>query len=134
MTDAEPPEETEQEPRYFTAAEANALLPSVGPLVEQLRSAQERMDERHDEVMDSVPTNGGGVVHREFLDASTEATKALAALEELGIVVRDPSSGLIDFPSIRDGVEVFLCWRLGEEAVEWWHPPETGFAGRQPLP
>jgi hypothetical protein len=82
---------------------------------------------------ESIPTNGGGAVHREFLDASTQAAAALQRLEELGIVVRDPSSGLVDFPGIRDGREVFLCWRLGEEAVAWFHPPETGFAGRQPL-
>ena len=127
MTDEEKPV------RYFSAEEANALLPTVGPLVEQLRDAQAIMEERQDEVTESIPTNGGGAVHREFLDASTRASKALNELVELGIVVRDPSSGLVDFPAMRDGSEVFLCWRLGEQSVAWFHPPETGFAGRQPL-
>ncbi|MGZ4104002.1 MAG: DUF2203 family protein [Actinomycetota bacterium] len=119
--------------RHFTAAEANALLPTVATLVEALRDAQAAMEERQDEVTRSVPTNGGGAVHREFMDAATEATRALEQLQALGLVVRDPSSGLVDFPSHKDGEEVFLCWRLGEKAVEWWHPPETGFAGRQPI-
>jgi hypothetical protein len=48
-------------------------------------------------------------------------------------VLRDPRRGLVDFPSIRDGVEVYLCWQLDEQRVEWWHEPEAGFAGRQPL-
>ena len=119
--------------RYYTAEEANEVLGEVRPLVEQLHAAHAAMDERHDRVMESIPTNGGGTVHREFLDASLASTTALQALGEMGIVVRDPASGLIDFPSIRDGREVFLCWRLGEDAVAWWHPIETGFAGREPL-
>ena len=84
-------------------------------------------------VTESIPTFGGGAVHREFLDASTRASTALKEREELGLVVRDPSSRLVDFPAIREGREIFLCWRLGEEAVAWFHPPEAGFAGRQPL-
>jgi hypothetical protein len=127
MTDEEKPV------RFFSAAEANELLPTVGPLLEELKDAHSLMEERQDDVTESIPTNGGGAVHREFLDASTRAAKALSALQDLGLVVRDPSSGLVDFPALRDGTEVFLCWRLGEPAVAWFHPPETGFAGRQPL-
>jgi hypothetical protein len=123
----------EEQVTHFTAEEANALLPKVAPLVEELRDAHAIMEERQDDVTESIPTNGGGAVHRAFLDASRRAAAALQTLEELGLVVRDPSSGLVDFPGIRDGREVFLCWRLGEEAVAWFHPPETGFAGRQPL-
>ncbi len=119
--------------RHFTAEEANALLPAIGPLVEQLRDAHALMEARQDEVTESIPTNGGGVVHREFLEATTRAAKAMSELENMGLVVRDPSSGLVDFPAVRSGEEVFLCWRLGEPAVEWYHPPEAGFAGRQPL-
>ena len=127
MTDEEKPV------RHFSVEEANALLPKVAPLVEQLRDGHALMEARQDEVTESIPTNGGGAVHREFLEATTRAAKSLSELEGLGLVVRDPSSGLVDFPAVRDGQEVFLCWRLGEPAVAWFHPPETGFAGRQPL-
>jgi hypothetical protein len=53
--------------------------------------------------------------------------------EALDVVLRDPRQGLVDFPSIRDGAEVYLCWKLDEDRVEWWHAPDAGFAGRQPL-
>lgn len=119
--------------RLFTLDEAKALLPTVRPLLETLRDAHERMEERYEGVMSSIPTNGGGQVHREFLDASTSATSALEEITELGIVVRDPATGLIDFPSEREGEEILLCWRLGEDDIAWWHLPEAGFAGRQPI-
>jgi hypothetical protein len=131
VSEEEPGEE--RPVRRFTAEEANALLPAVTPLVEALRRAHAVMEERQDDVMESIPTNGGGVIHREFVDASTEAGRAIESLESLGLVVRDPSSGLVDFPAIIGGEEVFLCWRVGEASVAWWHPPETGFAGRQPI-
>jgi hypothetical protein len=119
--------------RLFTVEEANELLPKVVPQLEALRDAHEKMEELQQQVLDSVPTNGGGEAHRTYVEAARKAEAALRALNEMGIVVRDPQSGLIDFPSERDGQEVLLCWRLGEKAVGWWHPPETGFAGRQPL-
>ncbi|HVL33684.1 MAG TPA: DUF2203 domain-containing protein [Actinomycetota bacterium] len=119
--------------QFFTVEEANELLPTIEPLLEGLRDAQAVMEARQDEVMESSPTNGGGEAHREFLQASSSAARATATLEELGIVLRDPSTGLIDFHSQRDGEEVFLCWRLGEDAIAWWHPVDTGFSGRRPL-
>jgi len=59
---------------------------------------------------------------------------ATTQLDALDIVLRDPRQGLVDFPSIRDGAEVYLCWRLDEDDLAWWHLPEEGFAGRKPLP
>ena len=120
--------------RHFTLEEANATLPSVIPLVEVLRDAHVVMEKLHDQVMESVPTNGGGETHRSFIDASGEAAKAMHRLNKMGVVVRDPANGLIDFPTVREGREAFLCWKLGEGgSIGFWHPPETGFAGRQPV-
>lgn len=119
--------------RLFTAEEANELLPTVAALVEQLRDAQREMEDRHDQVTSIVAGNGGGEPGTAFLEATQTAATAIAQLEGLGTVVRDPSTGLIDFPSMRDGEVVFLCWRIGEDRVAWWHPVDTGIAGRQPL-
>lgn len=119
--------------RLYTVDEANALLPTIVPLLEGLRDAQARMAELHDHVTDSSVGNGGGSAGKDFLEASQTAGRAMAELNELEIQVRDPDSGLIDFPAERDGEEVFLCWRLGEDTVAWWHPTDSGFAGRQPL-
>lgn len=119
--------------KRFTIDEANELLPQLGAMLERLRDAQRVMSERHDEVMESTTGNGGGGAGKEFLEASQEAGRLGAEIQGLGIVVRDPETGLVDFPAEREGEEIYLCWRLGEDAVAWWHPTDTGFAGRQPL-
>jgi hypothetical protein len=119
--------------KLYSVEEANALLPTLVPLLEGLRDAQARMAELHDRVTDSVVGNGGGSAGRDFLEASQTSGRALAELNALGIQVRDPETGLIDFPAERGGEEIFLCWRLGEDSVAWWHPADSGFAGRQPL-
>lgn len=117
----------------YTPESANEMLPTVAGLVEQLRDAQSAMEQRVEAVRSSAPTNGGGEAHREFVHAARVASSAARALHDLGIQVRDPERGLIDFPSERGGEPVFLCWRLGEERVAYWHPRDTGFAGRRPL-
>jgi len=119
--------------RRYTVEEANALLPTLEPLLEALRDAQRAMAERQDAVLTSATGNGGGAAGKEFLEASQTAGRAMAEIVGHGIVVRDPEAGLIDFPAERDGEEIFLCWRLGENAVAWWHPTDSGFSGRQPL-
>ena len=81
----------------------------------------------------SAPTNGGGPVGRGYLDALDTLRREVESITALGIVLRDPESGLVDFPSLRQGQEVFLCWRVGEDQVGYWHGPEAGFSGRQPL-
>ena len=119
--------------RRYTVEEANELLPALQEMLERLRDAQRVMAERHDEVIESTTHNGGGGAGKEYLEASQEAGRVNAEIQRLDIVVRDPESGLIDFPAERDDEEIYLCWRLGEDVVAWWHPIDTGFAGRQPL-
>jgi len=119
--------------RRYTVEEANELLPALGRMLERLGDAQRVMSERHDEVMEVTTHNGGGGAGKAYLEASQEAGRVGVEIQQLGIVVRDPEAGLIDFPSEREGEEVYLCWRLGEDAVAWWHPTDTGFSGRRPL-
>ena len=119
--------------RRYTVDEANELLPALQQMLERLRGAQRVMAERHDAVIEATTHNGGGGAGKEYLEASQEAGRVNAEIQQLDIVVRDPESGLIDFPAERDGEEIYLCWRLGEDVVAWWHPIDSGFAGRQPL-
>ena len=129
--------------RLFTLEEANGALTRVRPLVEQL--VERRADllaaqARLAELVATVSGNGGGLdpEHaRGLVSAVAAAEGALAevltSLAEVGVVVRDPDAGLVDFPSEREGTPIFLCWQLGEDAVQWWHGPEDGFAGRKPI-
>jgi len=129
--------------RNFTPDEANAALAEVRPLVERMVDAKGELDlaeERRDEASRHISGNGGGIQPRELASlqeavdqAILELGKAIDAIQELGVVVKDIDTGLVDFPSVRDGEPVLLCWRLGEDEVAFWHRLEDGFAGRQPL-
>jgi hypothetical protein len=117
----------------FSVEEANAMLPVVSPTLERLRAAQAVIADTHEELVERSKSNGGGEEGKDFLEAISAAGRGIAELQEAGIVVRDPATGLIDFPSERDGEQIFLCWRLGEQRVAWWHPTTSGFADRRPL-
>jgi hypothetical protein len=121
--------------RHYSLDEANALLPKVKPVLRKLRDAKDLLvdEDAHELLSDAAPANGGGDPGRQVGEAFLEVRRLLAALQEAGIVVRDIDRGLIDFPAIRDGEEVYLCWELGEDAVAYWHDLETGYRGRQPL-
>ena len=121
--------------RHYTVEQANAALPWVAERLQQIRDALAVLEEpaqaRALEHLDTVA--GGAYPGREAAAALLAVMRAATQLEALDIVLRDPRQGLVDFPSIRDGDEVYLCWRLDEERVGWWHSPDAGFAGRQPL-
>ena len=121
--------------RHFTLVEAQQLLPQVEPMVRKLRDAGDRLSdaEAHELLSDAAPGNGGGEPGRAVGEAFVELRSLLAELKERGIVVRDVNRGLIDFPSIREDREIYLCWELGEAEIAYWHELETGYGGRRPL-
>jgi len=121
--------------RHFTRAEANAALPSLRPLLQRLRDAKDLLtdEEAHEALSDAASGNGGGEAGVQVGESFLEVQRLLAALQEAGIVLRDIDRGLVDFPAIMDGREVYLCWELGEDAVDHWHDRESGFGGREPL-
>jgi hypothetical protein len=130
-------------PRLFTHDEATAELPRVRALVERLverRAEQLAAQARIGALAARVGGNGGGIppgtpvaLAREAAAAEEAVRDTLTEIGALGVIVKDVDAGLVDFPSLRDGVPVFLCWRLGEAAIEYWHGLEEGFAGRKPL-
>jgi hypothetical protein len=121
--------------RHYTLEEANASLERVAELLEGLRSARERLGDREarEALSESAPANGGGAPGRTVSEGFLALRDALTELREREIVLRDLDRGLVDFPSMRDGEEVYLCWQEGEEQIGHWHDPDAGFAGRQPL-
>jgi hypothetical protein len=129
--------------RYFTAREANATLPYVRAIVRDVTALAADLRDRHERLARLRP-DGRGVpsqAHQEeALQAEEELERAQermreyeAELRQLGVELKDPFAGLIDFPSLREGRPVYLCWRLGEPEVAHWHELEAGFAGRQKL-
>ena len=121
--------------RHFTVDEANALLPHLEPMLRQLREARDELTdaEAHELLSEASGGNGGGEPGRQVGVAFLEVRRLLGALEESGILLRDIDRGLLDFPSLTDGREIYLCWELGEDEVGFWHELSTGYGGRQPL-
>ena len=130
-------------PRVFTPDEANAALSELRPLVEAMVEGKRALDdaqERRDDIAQRIAGNGGGIPPAELgaLEAAVEdAAKTLAGtigeIQEMGVLVKDLDTGLVDFPGKRGGQDILLCWQLGEDEVAFWHGLEDGYAGRQPL-
>jgi len=120
---------------FYSVNEANGLIPKLKPLLERIRKTQEELakDKTVAAVREKAAQNGGGLPGRQLSTLTKTLEADMRQLEEWGIVLRDPTIGLIDFLHKREGETVFLCWKLGEPRVEWWHPLETGIAGRQRL-
>ena len=129
--------------RHYTLEDAEASLPWVRDAIDTMREATvELLDARTklSALLEVIHSNGGSThdeeVHdlRSRVEKSTEALRLpLEEFEERGIIIRDLQRGLIDFPAMREGREVYLCWIYGEERIDYWHELDTGFAGRQPL-
>jgi Uncharacterized conserved protein (DUF2203) len=122
--------------RHYTVEQASAARSWVSERLDRTRRAiavlREPAVAQGMEGMDA--SVGGAFPGRRGAAASLELTLAISELQAVDVVVRDPERGLVDFPAIRDGEEVYLCWLEGEEEdVRFWHVPDAGFAGRQPL-
>ena len=120
---------------FYSVDEANGLIPKLKPLLERIRKTQEELakDKTVAAVREKAAQNGGGLPGRQLSTLTKTLDADMRQLEEWGITLRDPTIGLIDFLHKREGETVFLCWKLGEPRVEWWHPLESGIAGRQRL-
>jgi len=124
--------------KIFTVQEANALLPNVRVIVGGIQRAHRKLSTYRDEAKkasEAAEQGGGGITDGvAYAVALTNLTTQLAELETLGVQLKDFERGLVDFPSLREGRVVLLCWQLGEgDELEWWHDVDAGFAGRTPL-
>jgi hypothetical protein len=133
----------EKNRRYFTVEEANKALPLVrmilGDIVRQYRVVED-LQQRLAGVTRERRRPSNDLYTEELAQSQAELeaeesklTSYIDELKRLGVEFKGPA-GLCDFYSIMDGREVFLCWRLGEDEVSYWHDIDAGFAGRQPLP
>jgi hypothetical protein len=120
--------------RVYTVEEANAMLPDLRERLVRIRSARQTLLRTAEKIRGTVATDGGGKDGgRDYWEAKQILGAEVAHLAELEIALRDPETGLIDFPGEREGDPVFLCWRADEDHVGHWHDRSTGFSGRKPL-
>jgi hypothetical protein len=114
----------------WTVERANAALPRVGAALARVRELVAEARREREGTAGLLEGNGHPTTPR----GNEELGAAVEALTSQGIILRDLDAGLVDFPArLGDGRRYLLCWVLGEPAVEWWHWPDTGFAGRRPL-
>jgi hypothetical protein len=121
--------------RHYTLDQANAALGFVAERIERLRSARAQLDDEEARAAlgEAAPSNGGGAPGRVVSEAFLELQRSLGELQAMEIVLRDLERGLVDFPSMRDGREVYLCWEEGETEIAFWHDADAGYGGREPL-
>ena len=124
--------------KIFTLEEANALLPNVRQLLSSIQKSHKSLGRYRQETKkasDAAELGGGGIAGGvRYAEIVTTLTSHISELENLGVQLKDFERGLVDFPSLRDGRVVLLCWQMGEgDELEWWHDVDAGFAGRTPL-
>jgi hypothetical protein len=128
-------------PRYFTLDEANHALEELRPLAEQMVEYRRELVEaqgRRASLGAQVGANGGDLTPSDFAEADDELERAASSLaacieriQAAGVLIKDLDQGLLDFPALRDGEEVLLCWHVGEDDIRYWHGVEEGFGGRK---
>jgi hypothetical protein len=129
--------------RTFTAEEANEALAKVRPVAEAMvahRRALAAAQKRQAELVVTIAGNGGDLGPRDVQEAAEAIQReadgiadCVRTLDDVGVQVKSLEEGLLDFPSVREGEDVYLCWQVGEERVAFWHGIDEGFAGRKPL-
>ena len=130
--------------KYFNRSEAQELLPVITRELEQVRRGKQTIDQLEQELAQAaarIMMLGGSIPNHEELTKkraeglrlAAQLKQAIERIQAIGCVVKDLDEGLVDFPTLRDGQEVYLCWKLGEEHIAYWHGLEEGFAGRKPL-
>ncbi len=139
------PENTPRGPKLFTVVEANAVIPLLEKALSELAAfrGELRSIRKDIEVLNLIAASAGGSSNpdsaelrskrKRYRFIASEIEKLNAVLDDLGCVVKHPDEGLVDFFHIRQGRLVFLCWKVGETDVRYWHPLSGGFAGRQPV-
>ncbi len=129
-------------PRRFTLQEAESLLPRLAELLAEMRGLKEEYDRFRSRVgeLDQKMRGNGHMVEGELKEAQAGLERTAGDLNslaeqvnEMGCELKDIDQGLVDFRAEMGGREVYLCWKLPEQRIDWWHELDTGFAGRQPL-
>jgi hypothetical protein len=123
-------------PRYFTLQEANETLNVIRPLLEEALTIRRRILASQPELWSAVEKaagNGGNKVLSSMVQDFGRFDALIHRILETGAQIKDINVGLLDFPALRNGREVYLCWKYGEKTIAFWHEVDEGFAGRRPI-
>ncbi len=123
-------------PRYFTFEEANSALAVIRPLMDEIELIRQEILAQQPETWNAIQRaagNGGSPALSRLVKTFDRVDELLHRIQAMGVLVKDINTGLLDFPALRHGREVYLCWRRGEDEIAYWHEIEAGFAGRQPI-
>jgi len=121
---------------YFSLEKANQVLTQIRPMIAELLKLRQEILEKQPQawpIVEKSAGNGGGKMASELVQAFNRIDDLVKAVNATGAILKDINSGLVDFLALRDGREVYLCWRFGEPEIQYWHDPQAGFAGRQPI-
>ncbi len=124
------------EPHYFTLDEANAALEIIRPLLKVILGIRDEILQKQPEVWPAIERsagNGGNATLSRIAEDFDRLDSLVHKVLATGVQVKDINSGLLDFPALRDGKEVLLCWKYGEDRIAFWHEVDAGYAGRQPI-
>ena len=129
-------EAPEMDDRIFTLAEAQSLLPRLRSLLTEIGRQSEHLRELNPDVQkarEKAQFDGYSKSGAEYVESVSHLMLLIHQVKDMGVHLKDADKGLCDFPYIRNGRVVYLCWQLGEDQIQFWHDIETGFAGREPL-
>lgn len=124
-------------PRYFEWDEASAVVRMIRPLLAEILQIRQVMLARQPEVwpvVEKAAGNGGSRAASEIAQEFTRLEQLVREIQATGAILKDINNGLVDFLSRKDGRDVYLCWKYGEDEIGFWHEIDGGFGGRRPLP
>ena len=123
-------------PQYFTLQEANEALKIIRPLMDEVQVIRQRMLEKQPEAwpaMEKSAGNGGNLALSKMVRDFERLDALVHQIQDTGAQIKDLNTGLLDFSALRDGREIYLCWKHGEGDIAFWHEVEAGYSGRQPI-
>ena len=123
-------------PRYFSLDEANSALEIIRPLMDEVQRIRDEIIGHRPEIWPAMARsvgNGGNPALSRLVKEFDQLDQAVRQILATGAQIKDINTGLLDFPALRAGHEVYLCWKVGERRIAYWHEIDAGFAGRQPI-
>jgi hypothetical protein len=122
--------------RFFTLQQANEALKIVRPLMDEVQAIRQKILQKQPEAWPAIEKSAGNGGNRALSNMVQDFEKLnilIHRIQDMDVLIKDVNLGLLDFPALKEGREVYLCWKYGEGDIAFWHEVEAGFAGRQPI-